>query len=124
MIHFKVTFQVSVELLGSYPAETGAWTNSTLVMGSTAVYGSKTNVMRGITLDINMTLSKFNNSTKAQVISSNLYRHTMNAVYPSDVYSDADLFFMPGFPAELVLVVAALPVVYLAYKIMKKKRAS
>ena len=119
-INYIITLGVQIELLGSYPTESNAWTNSTLIMTGEVFYGANTNVLRLATLDMNMTLSEFNNNTKEQDITSNTYLHTLNAIYPSEVYQDISTSEIPGFPFGIIGIVSLISILYLGLKMKKK----
>lgn len=119
-IKYIVTLGIQIELLGSYPTESNAWTNSTLIMTGEVFYGANTNVLRLATLDMNMTLSEFNTNTKEQDITSNTYKHTINAIYPSEVYQDVSASEIPGFPFEIIGIVSLISMLYLGLKMKKK----
>lgn len=115
-IKFKVTFAINVKLSGSYPTESDVWTNSTLTMDAEVIYGSNTNVLHTFLMDIDMSLSKWNNDTKAQVVSTNEHKHSMHAIYPGDVYQDRDI---PGY--NIWVLFAIMGASLFSAILMKKK---
>ncbi len=121
-INYTLHVSKNVRLNGTYPAEPGAWRNSSFTGAGSLMYGKAYKVLHTQKTTIQYQLVAFNNDTKEHDTSTKQYRQSMYAVYPSEIYKDVDILsLVPGYePAIIGLVVVAG--VLLAWHAERKKR--